>query len=269
MRLAAYQFDVRKGDVSHNLATVQAGLREAAEKGVQLVCLPEMWPSSFAPWIEVGESDAAVEAVRALSKELGLIVCGSAYAEVDPKEKPRNRMHVFADGVDVLAYDKTHLFSPTLERELFEAGEDPPVTAQTAIGSVSGVICYDLRFGPLIDVPIGERADILVVPAQWPSPRAAHWRALVVGRAVEGQMVVIAGNRTGLEPVGRGDRVLEYLGNSLIADSSGNLVAEGRGEAGLVVAELDMEEQRRLRRRVPVDRDRRPELYATWRKNLR
>jgi predicted amidohydrolase len=47
MRVAAFQFDVRRGDVGANLAAVERGLRAAVDGGIELVVLPEMWPTSF------------------------------------------------------------------------------------------------------------------------------------------------------------------------------------------------------------------------------
>ena len=67
MRVAAFQFDVRRGEVAHNLARVEEGLREAAEREVALVLLPEMWATSFVSdaddegWL--ARSDEAVDRV--------------------------------------------------------------------------------------------------------------------------------------------------------------------------------------------------------------
>ena len=53
---------------------------------------------------------------------------------------------------------------------------------------------------------------------------------------------------------------LEFAGNSLIAGPDGAVLAEGRGEDGLVEAELDLDAVRALRRAVPVRRDERRDL---------
>ena len=82
-----------------------------------------------------------------------------------------------------------------------------------------------------------------------------------MGRAIECQAGVVAANRTGSEPVGSGARVLEFAGNSVVADGHGRCLTEGAGEVGAVLAELDTEALRKLRIRVPVGKDRRPDLY--------
>jgi len=270
MRIAALQFDVRRGDVSANLARVEAGLRAAAVEGVELVALPEMWPTSFVE-LEQGvdwlaPTEAAVARVRALSRELDLVVCGSAFARAKApfggaSELPLNRLTVFDGGEIALEYDKVHLFTPTGEREAFSAGGAPPATVSVRGVKLSGAVCYDLRFPQLFSLPWIDEAELLVVTAQWPAPRAAQWRALLTGRAVEHQAFVLGANRTGVDLAGRRRMELVFPGNSLCVGPDGLPLAEGTGKEGLVVAELDVEVARRLRREIPVRRDRRPDCY--------
>ena len=261
MRVAALQFDVRRGAVEDNLAEVERGLRRARDEEVELVCLPEMWPTSFVadedPGAWLGATDDALGRTAELSRELGLVVCGSAYASGGGDERPRNRLHVFERGELVLAHDKVHLFAPTAETEGFSAGDRPPPTVEVRGIRLSGVVCYDLRFSSVLRAPWLAEAELLVVPAQWPEPRDPHWRALVVGRAVEHQAYVLGANRTGRDHVGRRRLELAFPGNSLVAGPHGDVLAEGRGEAGLVSCDLDLDALRRLRRRVPVRRDER------------
>jgi predicted amidohydrolase len=274
MRAAALQFDVRRGDPAGNLAAAEAGLRAAAGAGVALLCLPEMWATSFpGPETdlagELAAARGALERLRSLAAELGVAVCGSGFGAVPGAELPANRLELClgSEPRPVAIYDKVHLFTPTAEHEGFSPGRSAPRTLATALGRLSGLICYDLRFPELTRVPFLGGAEVLCVPAQWPRPRAAHWRALLVGLAVANQCFVVAANRTGVERAdsrGRRGLELEFPGNSLVADPHGRVLAEGAGEDGLVSAELDLELARELRRLVPVARDRRPELYATW-----
>ena len=268
MRVAAFQFDVRRGDVTANLEAVQNGLRAASEAGIELVCLPEMWPTSFVAGVDdetwLVRTGEALDRVRDLSRELGLVVCGSAFGAGDEGQRLRNRLHVYDRGESVLSYDKLHLFSPTAEGEGFSAGEDPPPTVRVRSVELSGVVCYDLRFPPLLRAPYLDGAELLVVPAQWPETRARHWEALVRGRAVEHQAFVLAVNRTGKDVVGNRKLELSFPGNSLIVGPHGDVLAEGRGEQGLVQAAIDLREVRHLRRTVPVRRDDQARRYRSW-----
>jgi predicted amidohydrolase len=140
MRAAAFQFDVRRGDVAANLAAVERGLASASERGIELVVLPEMWPTSFVadgdPLAWQRDTDAALARVQDLSRALGLVVAGSAFGAASDPAAPRNRLTVFERGERVLVYDKLHLFSPTAEAESFSAGAalSPTVATLTFAG---------------------------------------------------------------------------------------------------------------------------------------
>jgi len=267
MRIGALQFDVRRGDVEHNVAAVVKGLHAARADGLDLVCLPEMWPTSFADprdddaWIDASRS--AVERVAALGAELDLAIVGSAFGRA-ASGRPTNRLHVLDGGRERAAYDKLHLFSPTAEGETFAAGDVAPPVVDVRGVRLAGMICYDLRFPEVAREVFRCGAELLCVPAQWPRPREPHWRGLVVGRAVELQGHVLAANRTGNDVVGRRELELAFPGNSLVCDPHGAVLAEGRGPAGLVSADVDLERARRLRVRVPVAKDERPDLYRRW-----
>jgi predicted amidohydrolase len=270
MRAAALQFDVRRGAVRENLAAVEAGLREAAAARVELVVLPEMWATSFpGPETDLAAELAlarrALGRVAELARELGLAICGSGYGAVSGAALPANRLELcLPRGAPRAIYDKVHLFSPTAEPESFSLGGVAPRALDTPLGRISGLVCYDLRFPEVARAPFLGGAEVLCVCAQWPAPRAAHWRALLAGLAVANQCFVVAANRTGVERIGRRGLELEFPGNSLVAGPDGDVLAEGRGSPGMVAAECDLARVRELRRQVPVARDRRPELYASW-----
>ena len=270
MRVAALQFDVRRGEAAANLAEVERGLARAADEGVELVVLPEMWPTSFPDaGADVAAEQAAARAALARLAELaearGLMVCGTAFGFDAPAERPPNRWQLLDGARELARYDKVHLFSPTAETEVFTPGSAPPPTVATRLGRVAGMICYDLRFPELTREPWYDGAEVVCAPAQWPVARAPHLRALCVGLAVSGQCFVVAANRTGSETVGRRGLVLDFPGNSLVVDPHGRVLAEGDGTPGLVTAELDLGLCAELRKRVPVRRDLRPDLYAAWR----
>src|SRR4051794_2598982 len=121
MRAACFQFDVRAGDVEHNLSKVEAALREAHAQRCDLVVLPEMWPTSFPDTDNVepliAATERALEHVMALTRELPLVVCGSSFGRTTAL--PTNRWHLIEAGRLVTSYDKVHLFTPTAEDSSF------------------------------------------------------------------------------------------------------------------------------------------------------
>ena len=80
-------------------------------------------------------------------------------------------------------------------------------------------------------------------------------------------MPVVAANRVGSERSNARARgastEVTFYGSSFVTDATGAKVAEaGRDEEQLLVAELDVEGNRRMRQGWGVFRDRRPDLYS-------
>ncbi len=280
MRVATLEVDLRTGAVATNLAAVLEGVRAAAAVDVDLVAIPEMWPTSFVPSAtteDFAASEAAVDELARVSGELGIVVVGSAFGpalsgSVGAPALPSNRAHVLVDGERAAWYDKVHLFSPTAEHLAFRAGEaPPPVIELPGTGVlVAPIVCYDLRFPEVARAAFRAGAEVLVAVAQWPESRAPHWKALLRGRAAEMEGFVVASNRIGVDEIGRRRMRLEFQGHAAVIGPSGEEVPAaltqkvGEGSTRLAVHDLDLEEARALRRAVPVLRDERDELFGDW-----
>lgn len=283
--MAALPLDVRGGEAEQNTAAVLAALDRCAELDVRLLVLPELWPTSFPPSLASGaELDAVLAAdagawaqMEVRARATGVWVVGSGLGQsgggTDDRTggssdgaRPVNRAQLVGPAGSRSTYDKAHLFTPTAEHLAFRAGDerprvvDGPPAGDDAPSRLALAVCYDLRFGGLFAPLAADGVELLVVPAQWPSSRASHWRALVLGRAVELQCFVVGCNRSGVETVGRRGLALEFPGNALIASPDGEVVAEGDGSANLVVADIDLGRVAQLRREVPVVRDARDDL---------
>ena len=94
---------------------------------------------------------------------------------------------------------------------------------------MSPLICYDLRFPELFEIA-SERADLIVVPANWPSDRREHFMTLLKARAIEDQCYIAGVNR-----VGRA-RTLSYSGDSMIVDPFGRVLSKAGDGEELIVA---------------------------------
>ena len=252
---AAIQFNVKQGDVDANLAYVRTALRRVAGQGAQLAVLPDMWSSGFA-YRNLNElalrTAGIVEELLELSRELKLVIVGSM---PEPHgEKVFNTVYVVDNGRLAGVYRKLHLFSLLGEDRAFDSG-DSWLLADTSVGKVGVIICYDLRFPELSRRLALEGAYVICVPAQWPKPRQEHWRTLLRARAIENQLFVVACNACG--PIGK----LDFFGMSLIIDPKGELLSEA-GEAECEIsAPLDLQLMADWRAQIPCFNDRRPELY--------
>ncbi len=252
---AAIQFNVKQGDVDANLAYVRIALQKASESGTNLAVLPEMWSSGFAykNLNELaGRTAGIVEELLELSRSLKMVIVGSM---PEPHgEKVFNTVYVADNGALAGTYRKLHLFSLLGEDKAFDSG-DAWLLADTSLGKIGVIICYDLRFPELSRRLAVEGAQAICVPAQWPKPRQEHWRTLLRARAIENQLFVVSCNTCGL--VGK----LDFFGMSMIIDPKGEVLAEGGETEGAVQAPLDLQIMVDWRAQIPCFNDRRPELY--------
>lgn len=253
---AAIQFTVATGDIDANLAHVSDALARVAGQGAQVAVLPEMWSTGFA-YRTLNElalrTDAVVAELRELSARHNLVIVGSQ-PEPAGDDRVFNTIHVIDRGRIVAAYRKLHLFSLLGEDKAFKGGESWCL-AETSLGRVGVIICYDLRFPELSRRLALEGADMICVPAQWPKPRQEHWRTLLRARAIENQVPVVAANACG--PIGK----LEFFGMSMVIDHCGEVLADAGETPGEVLATLDPQAMAAWRAQIPCFADRRPEVY--------
>jgi predicted amidohydrolase len=241
--------------VDTNLAYVRSALTRVAKQGANLAVLPEMWSSGFAYKILnelAGRTSGIVEELLELSRELKLVIVGSM---PEPHgTKVFNTVYVVDNGTLVGTYRKLHLFSLLGEDKAFDSG-DNWLLADTSIGKVGVIICYDLRFPELSRRLALEGAAVICVPAQWPKPRQEHWRTLLRARAIENQLFVVSCNACGL--IGK----LDFFGMSMIIDPKGEVLAESGEAEGEIYAQLDMQTMADWRAQIPCFNDRKPDQY--------
>ena len=121
-------------------------------------------------------------------------------------------------------------------------------------------VCYDLRFPELYRALERAGALVLTVPAAFTLLTGmAHWEPLLRARAIENQAFVLAANQHS-DP---GEYGMPRFGHSMIIDPWGTVIAQA-GPTGdcVIVAELDLAEQRSTRRTLPALEHRRPDAYS-------
>lgn len=218
------QFDVRQGQVADNLASVTRLLAQLAPPPQSLVALPELWATGFA--FDQMASLAArtpeiLEQLASLAASHQVYLAGSLMEKEDEDGQAffHNTLYVTGPEGVVGRYRKQHLFAPMDEDRHFTAGDclQPMVTP---VGQLAGLVCYDLRFPELARLQAKMGAGMLLVTAQWPLARLPHWRALLVARAIENQLFVVACNRCGTT----GDT--SFAGHSMIVDPDGVILQE-------------------------------------------
>jgi len=255
IKAAALQFNIALGDIDSNVAYVTQALRRLAQQGVELAVLPEMWSCGFA-YRDLNalarRTPELVAQLSGLSRELSMTIVGSL---PEPHgDKVFNTAYLLDRGTLAGTYRKLHLFSLMGEDRALDAG-DSILLAQTSVGKIGVMICYDLRFPELARRLAVDGAEIIVVPGEWPKPRAEHWRTLLRARAIENQLFVVAANCCGV--VGK----LDFFGASMVIGPKGEVLAEGGYENCEPTAVLDPAEMAQWRESIACFRDRRPDCY--------
>jgi predicted amidohydrolase len=252
---------VKCADPDANFDRVTALTQRAAREKSDVILLPELWNTGFAPR-EIDPSLADEDGARtkrfcaALAKKHNVnLVAGSVLTRKGGELY--NTAYVFDRAGDCIAeYDKTHLFSPSGEGEAYAAGNQ--IVTFSLNGVACGImICYDLRFPELARALALKGAKVLLIPAEWPRQRTEQMLALLRARAIENQMFATVCNGCG-EALGT-----RFGGKSAIIDPLGNYLSlAGRGEK-IISATIDFAAQEKIRRELPVFSDRRPELYGS------
>jgi predicted amidohydrolase len=251
--------DVQLGRPEANLETARALAAAAAEQGANLILFPELWSTGYDLERAAAYATPVDQGIFAemgnLARRHGLAVAGSCLAS--RHDGCTNTAVLFtSDGRLAGSYDKIHLFGLMEEDRYLRPGDGPVLVAPGAPWGPTGLaICYDLRFPELFRAYALAGAQMVLIPAEWPHVRLAHWRTLLRARAIENQMVVIACNRAGDS---KGER---FGGYSAIIDPWGETVCEAGEEACLLTAEIDLDLAADVRRRIPVLADRRPANY--------
>ena len=269
MRAAAVQLNANE-DTDRNLERADRLVREAATRGAELVVLPEKWTVlGTREHMAAGAQSLDGEAIswaRSTAAQLGIdLVAGSLFERVEDAEKGFNTsVHVGPDGEIQSVYRKIHLFDVEVDGAVYaeSSTEDPGdeiVVTELAGGLKLGMsVCYDLRFPELYRILALRDAELLTVPAAFTLPTTRDpWEVLVRARAIENQCFVIAANQIGNHPGG-----LRSGGRSLIVDPWGLVLATAPDTECAIVADLDLDNLRDIRRRLPSVARRRPEAYA-------
>ncbi|MBD3109767.1 carbon-nitrogen family hydrolase [Bacillus sp. AGMB 02131] len=258
MKIAVVQMDVAFADPEKNFLRAQNWIEEAAENAVDTIVLPEMWNAGYALEELDRLADENGERTKAFlseqAKKCNVNIVGGSVA-VKKNGQYFNTQYVTNRNGDIVAeYDKAHLFKLMDEHLYMNAGEKANVFNIEGV-TCGGVICYDLRFPEWIRAHVLKGAQIMFIPAQWPSKRIDHWQLLLQARAIENQCYIVAVNRVGKDPNN------EFNGHSMVIAPWGDLLLSGETSEGILYAELDLQEVKRVRDTIPVFNDRRPNLY--------
>lgn len=263
LKVSLAQFRVDNADPDENLRRGEEMTARAAAENSNLICFPEMWTTGF-NWEAnrrlLASSNEIIDRVGKMARRHHIWVGGSMLAP-DEEGRPANTFILFNDeGTRAGTYRKVHLFS-LLHEERHMAPGDELTLVDTPWGPMGLAVCYDIRFPELFRSYALLGARCVLSPMAFPHPRREHWRILIRARAIENQMFLIGVNQVGSENFGP-DGEVTYFGTSAAIDPWGETLAEGTVDREeLLSVVIDPEESEKIRAKMTVLGDRRPEVY--------
>lgn len=230
--------------------------REVADHGPDLIVLPEQWPTGFFHFDRY-EFEAEpltgrfVTSLQEVAERTRTWLVGGSFVESTDGERFNTTVCCNGRGELAGTYRKIHLFGfESDESRVLTAGSEPCVVA-SPFGRIGLTTCYDLRFPELHRRLVDDGAEMIVAVSAWPEARRAHWRLLNQARAVENLLHVVSCNAAGWQGNAR------LAGTSLAIGPWGEIVAEGRRDASVVRAQLNLNDVAAVRESFPALIDRR------------
>ena len=235
-------------NIDKNLQNITTRLSAIREK-TNLIILPEMFSTGFsmeAKKLAEPMDGRTMKWMHATAKAYNCVITGSII--IEENGNCYNRLIWMRPDSTYEYYDKRHLFAMGKEDHSYTPGNTKLVVELNG-WMVCPMICYDLRF-PVWMRNVNEEYDLLIVVANWPERRNAHWRALLAARAIENQSYVIGVNR-----VGHDGNEVYHSGDSTCLDPNGNVVYYKRDEEDLYTFTIIADEVKSSRRALPFQRD--------------
>ncbi len=261
-------------DVSENVDRMTDLVRQAADRGAQVILMPELFEGHYFPRAQREEEFARARPAAGhptighfsrLAAELGVVLPVSFF-EADGPAHYNSIAIVDADGAVLGVYRKSHIPDGPgyQEKFYFRPGNTGFRAWKTRFACIGVGICWDQWFPESARAMALAGAEVLFYPTAIGSePEEPDlntflpWQRAMVGHAVCNAVGLVACNRAGDEGL------LQFYGRSFIADHQGELVASlGDDAHGFITARFDLDAMRQYRAGFGFFRDRRTSLYG-------
>jgi N-carbamoylputrescine amidase len=275
-------------DPDKNLQAALDHVREAAGRGAQVVCLPELFQTQYfcqredSALFDLAEPipGPASSKLSDLAKELKIVLIGSLFEKRAPGLYHNTAVLFDTSGELRGRYRKMHIPDDPLyyEKYYFTPGDLGFKAFDTEMGRIGTLVCWDQWYPEGARLTALQGAEVLFYPTAigWhPAEKAEFghaqhdaWRTIQRAHAIANGVYVAAVNRVGFETGDiRGNAApgagLQFWGGSFICDPFGRVLAEGsHDKEEILVGDVDLRILEDVRRNWPFLRDRRIDSYA-------
>lgn len=260
-----------------NLQKTIKMIRQAAQKGAKIICLPELFRTPYFPVIpkmpkqKYSETipGETTKAMSRLAKELGVVIIVPMF-EKAKTGKYYNSAVVFNEkGRSLGQYHKVHIpHDPGFyEKDYFERGTSGYKIFKTKFGRFAVLICFDQWFPEAARAVKLAGAEIIFYPTAIanvigfiPPEGNWHdaWETVMRGHAVANSVPVVAVNRTGVEGKSH------FWGQSFVCDAFGKILKRASpAQEQILVVKIDLKMNDFISNGWGFLHDRRPDTYKS------
>jgi N-carbamoylputrescine amidase len=266
-----------------NLQRSIDGIRQAAEKGAQLVLLQELHTSVYfcqtenTRHFDLAESipGPTTQQLGELARELHVVIVASLFEKRAAGLYHNTAVVLEHDGSLAGRYRKMHIPDDPgyYEKFYFTPGDLGFQPISTSVGKLGVLVCWDQWFPEAARLMALAGADLLLYPTAigWdPQDDEAEqqrqrdaWQTIQRAHAVANGLPVLSCNRVGVEQALDADSEIQFWGSSFVAGPQGELLAQApTNDETMLLVEIDLQRSEAVRRIWPYLRDRRIDAYA-------
>ncbi|KAL2924388.1 Nitrilase-like protein 2 [Bienertia sinuspersici] len=255
-------------DLSVNFATCSRLVKEAAAAGAKMLCFPESFSyigANLGDSVKIAEplDGPLMQGYCNLARESQIWLSLGGFQEKVSDDSHLCNTHVIVDdsgksetNIAKYIYLTWTFLVEWCTRKAALRKQDV-VAVESPCGRLGLTVCYDLRFPEMYEcLRFQHQAQVLLVPSAFTKITGqAHWEILLRARAIENQCYVIAAAQAGKHNEKR-----ESYGDSLIIDPWGTVIGRlpDKLSTGIAVADLDLSYIDSVRKKLPIDKQRKP-----------
>ena len=277
-RIALIQMKM-SSDQKKNMSSAIKRIREACKKKAKVICLPELFLSNYFCQQEKHSNFNLAEKIPgkttntfcSLAKELKIIIILPIFEKKTSGIYHNSLVLINEKGKLAGKYRKMHIPDDPgyYEKFYFTPGDLGFKSFKTNHGNLGTLICWDQWFPEAARLTSLQGAEILFYPTaigwhpkekkKYGKSQLNSWISVQRSHAIANGVYVAAVNRVGIEK--QGSKKLEFWGNTIVFDPSGNIIAEAKLGEKNVICDIVFKQVENARRHWPFFRDRRIDYY--------
>lgn len=264
MKIALAQMKM-EAKIEQNFIKTLELIETAASQDADLIFFPEIQLSPFFPQYEkrnagqylLSLEHEYIQEIKSMCRKYKIMVSPNIYLEENGRNYDASLL--ISKNGELLGISKmVHIMQSRYfyEQDYYTPSEDGFKVYDTPMGKIGIVICFDRHLPESIRSCAVLGADLVLIPTaniEGEPLDMFEWEIRV--QAMQSSVAIAMCNRVGKEDQ------LHFVGQSIVVDSSGEVITKASGSEQLLYAEVDLAQSGEMRKKNPYFLLRRPEFY--------